>query len=898
MANIKLDFSKMKHVKSDTNSTTLAHPEGHQITLVHSALHPDNQKALSALAQISKSAQTPIDADASKHQMMAEGGDTGADKVGSVPYKIQHAFDPDKTSTTMTPAASEYAPSKPKPDVSQIHTSASSAKSDNSAPNPTAGDQGSLGPGLNNPMAEGGQAKPKPEMIDYSKFNGEQKKRDRIAQPGNTLDYSQWSGKNKPRFDDGGQVDSAPVYGAAEKTYDAQQGATGTPQSDTYAKAKANWSTPTTYTPEQIAAQKAAGYAEGGQAKSAKVPKYCMYCGGMAHGGECSQNETNSVQNQGDPRKMYADPAQEVSATDSAPTQGSNLPPVNLDPNSATTPADKATPNYKDMPDPTGDQLTALSQDADKRQTIQNYNRLAGDVNPKGMTTPVSALQFGPNGEPPAQFDAQNYMKAQQEQTQQKAANAASMAAEQQKIIQENQARAQAGLPLLPVPDIPNGPQIPGSPANTPQPSAVNPAGQPVDSMDASIRDMMGIMKSGYNNQLAGIKGAGEAQANLADMQAKAYQTEQQAQQNVLTTYQKHADDVSKEMDAVRNDIANNHITPENYWTGDKNGNGSHSKIAAGIGMILAGFNPSNKPNAAIDFLKHQMDQNLSAQAQEMGKKQNVLSSLQAKYKNVQDAADMTRIINGQVASAQLGQAAAKATGGPNGLAANAARQAQGQLQMTYAPLQQKIAMSQAMMHMASNPTGDPDMDVAQATKMARYMTAMGQPEQAKAWQQATVPGVGVTKNLAPVPDEVKQQITTHKSVNDLMNMSLEFSKQPIPTNPVEYAKYTAKASAIQGQLIGQIKQAQHDGVYKPSEAEFLTSQIGNSPGSIFRDLSSIPKIQELQNIKQTEYNNLLNTYGLPQRQLPRTNTAAPQYKTVNGVRYMRGPNGEAILTK
>jgi hypothetical protein len=49
MSKIKLDLSKVKHVKSDDKSTTLQHKDGHMITLLHKALSPENQKQLSAL---------------------------------------------------------------------------------------------------------------------------------------------------------------------------------------------------------------------------------------------------------------------------------------------------------------------------------------------------------------------------------------------------------------------------------------------------------------------------------------------------------------------------------------------------------------------------------------------------------------------------------------------------------------------------------------------------------------------------------------------------------------------------------------------------------------------------------------------------------------------------------
>ena len=98
------------------------------------------------------------------------------------------------------------------------------------------------------------------------------------------------------------------------------------------------------------------------------------------------------------------------------------------------------------------------------------------------------------------------------------------------------------------------------------------------------------------------------------------------------------------------------------------------------------------------------------------------------------------------------------------------------------------------------------------------------------------------------------------------MNRSLEFSRQHRGTlNPA----LLAQAATIQNQLIGVIKQAQHDGVYKPSEAEFLLDQIGGSPASFVANWSSVPKIKQLQQIKQQEYNNLTGSVGIKPQQLP-----------------------------
>jgi hypothetical protein len=106
------------------------------------------------------------------------------------------------------------------------------------------------------------------------------------------------------------------------------------------------------------------------------------------------------------------------------------------------------------------------------------------------------------------------------------------------------------------------------------------------------------------------------------------------------------------------------------------------------------------------------------------------------------------------------------------------------------------------------------------------------------------------------------------------------------------------KAAALHGQLIGAIKNAQQDGVYKQSEADYLTSQVGGNPVSPLSHWSSEPKVKELQTIKQQELNRKLDAYNLPHYQLMGAESpqqgqqGAPQTMTKNGVNYQKVPSG------
>lgn len=111
---IALDLKQFKHVKSDKNSTTLQHKDGHQLTLAHKALSPEFQAQLQSLGASAKNAQTPLEQDQMKHKM-ADGGTAGSQVKYDRPGNSTDANDAtDKAKATAAWARGE-APSTPTP---------------------------------------------------------------------------------------------------------------------------------------------------------------------------------------------------------------------------------------------------------------------------------------------------------------------------------------------------------------------------------------------------------------------------------------------------------------------------------------------------------------------------------------------------------------------------------------------------------------------------------------------------------------------------------------------------------------------------------------------------------------------------------------------------------------
>lgn len=59
MSKISLDLKKFKHIKSDGETTTLRHRDGHVLTIANKSLSPDFQKQLSALTGMASQDATP-----------------------------------------------------------------------------------------------------------------------------------------------------------------------------------------------------------------------------------------------------------------------------------------------------------------------------------------------------------------------------------------------------------------------------------------------------------------------------------------------------------------------------------------------------------------------------------------------------------------------------------------------------------------------------------------------------------------------------------------------------------------------------------------------------------------------------------------------------------------------
>lgn len=343
-------------------------------------------------------------------------------------------------------------------------------------------------------------------------------------------------------------------------------------------------------------------------------------------------------------------------------------------------------------------------------------------------------------------------------------------------------------------------------------------------------------------------------------------------------------DNIMDEGRAWSQDISDGHIQPETYQSLFEKKD-TLGKIGTLFGLMLsgAGSGLSHQPNMLMDMMNKEIDRDLEAQKASSTNRQNYIKLAQAhelnkadilskqagvKFTNaqtkqlLQDADIKAKMFMQRSAVGDLAKKIDAMPDSPNKQQAiNALGMMASKLDAVNSDVASQFAANKAMMHFMGQGYGGPGGETAFQQGM-QSLTAGGQSDLAKDMQAHHFPGIN-QRTSSSIEGKDRDTVTAYQNVNDLFNRSLQFAQQPTPKNPSDLIKYKMAGQALHGKLIAAIKQAQQDGVYKPSEAHFILGQIGDSPASMFAAWNSVPKIKEYQLNAQNEYNNLLGKYGV-----------------------------------
>jgi hypothetical protein len=220
-----------------------------------------------------------------------------------------------------------------------------------------------------------------------------------------------------------------------------------------------------------------------------------------------------------------------------------------------------------------------------------------------------------------------------------------------------------------PTGEMPKAPQVP-----QPQDifSQLGPYGEPLREQAAATKDIYGAKTA----ESVAIEGA------LKKAEA--------AQAEVASRYKQTYDDLDKEFNQVKQDYISKKIDPKQWWNNKSLG----SKVSTGIGILLSGLGSglSGQPNMAMQMVNKEIDKDIEAQKENIGKTGNILSLNMQKYRNIKDAEAASRL---QINAGLQSQIAMQAARTNSTVAKAQAQMALGQLGMQAKQLQNQLALSQ-----------------------------------------------------------------------------------------------------------------------------------------------------------------------------------------------------------
>jgi hypothetical protein len=301
---------------------------------------------------------------------------------------------------------------------------------------------------------------------------------------------------------------------------------------------------------------------------------------------------------------------------------------------------------------------TPTPQEQHKRETAKFYNMLAAtkysSSGPEGAYDPsVMDYMYGPNGESPKEFDSELYERAEKQASDKQMEEYNDRQQQELARARENVVRMRAGQPLLP------------SPTATATPEAQGNLPPPVATGRGNLGDKV-VPKDtfGYNQYVENIKkGAGygvtsilqgtEAAKQRARLEEQAYNTGARKMENLYSHFEKSLtdtnDDYRKALDKLMTtDIKNDYL----------HNKGVGAKIGVAIGMALAGF--GGQGQAAMDYIKSQIANDLEVQKQNMGRTQTALGLIRDHYQSLSTAIPMYQALALGQTSERIKQIAAQ----------------------------------------------------------------------------------------------------------------------------------------------------------------------------------------------------------------------------------------------
>jgi len=227
-----------------------------------------------------------------------------------------------------------------------------------------------------------------------------------------------------------------------------------------------------------------------------------------------------------------------------------------------------------------------------------------------------------------------------------------------------------------------------------------------------------GKFQGAMNQQVAGVQGMANAQAQQAQLQEQQYAEFNKKMADVVTNADTKLAALDAENAQLTKDVADYKVDPRRYINNMSTGNKVSAAIALALGGLGSGL--TGGPNLAYDQFHKFIQNDIESQKLELGKKENLLSRNLQKYGNLNAATQATMMQQNALLQGQIAQTAAK-FGTPMALAKGQMeigklKQDQMQLQMQFKQSLMQSSLRDQMLK--DNVQMDPN-------KMAMYINAV-----------------------------------------------------------------------------------------------------------------------------------------------------------------------------
>lgn len=389
------------------------------------------------------------------------------------------------------------------------------------------------------------------------------------------------------------------------------------------------------------------------------------------------------------------------------------------------------------------------------------------------------------------------------------------------------------------------------APIEVVQPPAAAPQAQVISPDQPTQQAEMPSMGGAYAQQMNAIDDEAKAKAALGNAQARALDAQRVIEQQRMQKFEANFAALETERKHLMQDIKNNLVNPANYWK-------DHSKIMTGLGILIAGFNPTSSPNAAIEMVNHAMDRDLQAQAQNLNQRHNLLAANLHQFGNMKDAMQMTRMMQSDMLAHQLESLAAKSQ---DPLAKARAEQLKGQLQMQTLPIMQDMAFKRTLMQIGTEGAGGDQAAAHQQQDPEKLMAALRvmKPEMAKEMESRYVPHVGFAS--VPLPEKVRDKMVTHQQLDETARHLRDWVKKNGGTvDP----KIVNEGKALAQNLQAKVREAMLNTVYREGEQPLLDKMVSGDPTAFLSNVRVMPALDALIKNNVRDFSSLRKGYGLP----------------------------------